>query len=257
MDYGVPFKDRDAICSLIRYHSAPIHCIDEAHRAIEISWKSQPHLLWVLAKADEKGRDTDCRERSGNEDLFRLLCEENNCFYNPYQFANKHARFLFFRNELSSLHYTPHESYRCTVYMMAGLPGSGKSTWRSKQNLPWVCLDELRRKLKVAPGDYPGELHMAAKEQCLDHLRKKQDFIFDATNLIKEHRGRWINLFAKYDSKVCCVYVEADWKQLLKQNQDREHKVPEPVINKMLDGMEMPCPTEFHEMKYIIGGTEL
>ena len=54
--------------------------------------------------------------------LWKLAAEEAGCWDRPYPFANDHARFLFFRGELSSLHYVPREEYRCAVTLMSGLP---------------------------------------------------------------------------------------------------------------------------------------
>jgi hypothetical protein len=84
-----------------------------------------------------------------NIHLWKMVAEENACFDRPYAFANDHARFLFYRGELSSLHYTPHEDYRCTATLMSGLPGSGKDTWLAQQrpDLPVVSLDDLRADL--------------------------------------------------------------------------------------------------------------
>ena len=75
-----------------------------------------------------------------------MVAEENNCFERPYAFANDHVRFLFYRDNLSSLHYTPQEDYRCKVTLLSGLPGSGKDTWlaRNRPQLPVVSLDDLR-----------------------------------------------------------------------------------------------------------------
>lgn len=46
-------------------------------------------------------------------------------------------------DQLSGLHYEPHEDYRCTVTLMSGLPGSGKDTWliQNRPELPVVALD--------------------------------------------------------------------------------------------------------------------
>jgi hypothetical protein len=86
-----------------------------------------------------------------NLHLWKLVAEENSCFDNPYAFANDQARFLFYRDALSSLHYTPHEDYRCTVTLMSGLPGSGKDTWlvRNRPDLPVISLDDVRATLDV------------------------------------------------------------------------------------------------------------
>lgn len=97
--------------------------------------------------------------------LWKLAAEENDCFHQPYPFANDHARFLFYRGPLSSLHYTPEEQYRRTVPLMAGLPGSGKDTWLAeiRPGLPVVSLDDIRSALGVDPTDDQGGVIRAAR----------------------------------------------------------------------------------------------
>ncbi len=78
-------------------------------------------LLYLLTLADTRGRDSTGSPRSEeNLHLWRMVAEEHGCFNVPYPFVNDHARFLFFRDQLSSLHYTPHENFRVRVTVMSG-----------------------------------------------------------------------------------------------------------------------------------------
>ena len=130
---GCDLRTREEIVSLVRYHGRPPYLLEKEkpeNEVISTSWQLNNRLLYLFALADTRGRAT--KETSRPEDnlhLWKMLCEEHNCFNSPYSFANDHARFLFYRGELSSLFYTPHEDYRCTVTMLAGLPGAGKDTW--------------------------------------------------------------------------------------------------------------------------------
>lgn len=96
----------------------------------------------------------------------------------PYAFANDHARFLFYRDQLSSLHYTPHEDFRCTVTLMSGLRGAGKDTWlaRHRATLPVVALDAIRDTLDIDAMDNQGEVIQSAREKCRENLRARQNF---------------------------------------------------------------------------------
>lgn len=247
-DAGVSVRDRELICSLIRFHSSPIFCLNDGEtKAIELSWRTNCWLLYILAMADDLGRDTDAHNHGDSIELFRILCEDNNCLHQPYAFPNDQARFLFFNGGVPNLFYVPHEEYSCRAIMMAGLPGAGKSTWRKNSNLPVVSLDELRLELKMAPGDYGGALPSRVKDLCQKYLRAHQDFVFDATNLIKDHRSRWIRLFADYGARTIGMYIEPAWETILKQNQNRKAVVPLYVINSMFDSMEPPTIAEFHE----------
>ncbi len=120
------------------------------------------------------------------------------------------ARFLFYRDQLSSLHYTPHEDYRCTATLMSGLPGAGNDTWlaRSRPEIPIVALDAIRNALDIEATDNQGEVIQAAREQCREPLRAGQNFAFNATNITRRMRQRWIDSFADYGARIETVYIE-------------------------------------------------
>src|ERR1700693_1198017 len=110
---------REEIAGLVRYHGRPPYLLeksDPAREVISLSWLVNHRLLYLFALADTRGRQT--REMSRPEEnihLWKMVAEENECFQQPYTFANDQARFLFYRDALSSLHYTPREEYRCNV----------------------------------------------------------------------------------------------------------------------------------------------
>ena len=152
---------------MVRYHGRPAYLLekaDPAHEVISLSWLVNHRLLYLFALADTRGRQAAETTRAEETlHLWELVAEENDCFDRPYPFANDQARFLFYRDALSSLHYTPREDYRCTVTLMSGLPGSGKDTWLAshRPDLPVVSLDDLRSVLDVEATDDQGEVIQA------------------------------------------------------------------------------------------------
>jgi len=127
-ELGCDLAVREEIARLVRFHGRPPYLLEKAdpeHEVISLSWLASNRLLYLFALADTRGRHA--KEMSRPEEdlhLWKMLAEEHGCFDRPYAFANDHARFLFYRDELSSLHYVPHENHRCTVTLMSGLPGS-------------------------------------------------------------------------------------------------------------------------------------
>jgi predicted kinase len=224
---GCDVRTREEIVALVRYHGRPPYLFEKERpetEVISLSWLVSNRLLYLFALADTRGRKAgDTGRPEENLHLWKMLCEEHNCFDRPFPFANDHARFLFYRGELSSLFYTPHEDYRCTVTMLSGLPGAGKDTWLGayKLNLPSVSLDAVRAQLEIDATDNQGEVVQAAREQCCEHLRAKRDFAFNATNTTRLMRKRWIDLFADYDARVEIVYVEPSIEVIFKQNRER------------------------------------
>jgi predicted kinase len=135
---------------------------------------------------------------------------------------------------------------------MSGLPGSGKDTWlvRHPAGLPVVALDVIRTDLDVDPTDNQGEVIQAAREQCREHLRAGRDFAFNATNITRQIRQRWIDLFADYGARVNVVYLEPPLSMLLQQNKRRSNPVPEKVLFQLIEKLEPPTITECHSLAF-------
>ena len=258
-ELGVPFKVREEICGLIRFHQIPFFLIerDDAQRvAAQVSQVVRCHLLGMLTDADGRGRVCHDQDKLlTNIELFRAYCEEQGCLSTPRRFGNDHSRVQYFRTDGRDPDYVAFDDTTCEVVMMCGLPGSGKDTWiaRNKGDQPIVSLDDLRKDLDVEPGGPQGEVIQAAQEQCREHLRARRSFIFNATNLTREIRGLWLNLFVAYKARVRVVYVEVPFEKQQQQNREREARVPDNVIRRMLSKWELPDLTEVHQIDYILG----
>ena len=82
-------------------------------------------------------------------------------------------------------------------------------------------------------------------------MRKHQSFIFNATNITSDMRGKWISLFTSYGGRVKIIYLEVPYQKLKTQNHNREHKVPEKVLERMIEKLEIPTVREAHELEYL------
>lgn len=251
-ELGCQLGVREQILGLVRYHGRPpylLEKLDPANEVISLSWQLNQRLLYLFALADMRGRRShECSRSEDTIHLWKMVAEENGCFDKPYAFANDQARFLFYRNALSSLHYTPREDYRCHVTLMSGLPGSGKDTWlaQHRRGLPVVSLDDLRAELDVDATQNQGEVIQAARESCRDHLRAGRDFAFNATNTMRQTRKRWIDLFADYGARIELVYLEPPLQVVTARNAGRARPVPREVIEKLVEKLEPPTWTEAH-----------
>lgn len=256
-DLGSDLGIREEIAGLVRYHGRPPFLLeksDPAREVISLSWLVKHRLLYLFALADTRGRRT--REMTRPEEnihLWKMVAEENGCFDQPYAFANDHARFLFYREALSSLHYTPREEYRCRVTLMSGLPGSGKDTWLNqyRPELPVVSLDDLRADLDVEATENQGKVIQAARECCREHLRVGRAFAFNGTNTVQQTRKRWIDLFADYSARVEVVYVEPPLLMILQQNECRPKPVPTQAILRLVEKLEPPTWAEAHGLSLV------
>jgi predicted kinase len=253
-ELGCDLKQRERICSMVRYHGRPAFLLERQNperELIRLSWLSNNRLLYLFSIADTRGRDTDSMQRpEENLHYWRLLAEEIGCFDDSFPFATDQSRLVYFESDDPNLYYVPHESFSARVTMISGLPGSGKDTWLAKHRseLPVISLDDLRRELDVDPTDDQGRVIQLASERCREKLRAGQSFAFNATNLLRQTRSRWLSLFADYNAWVELVYVEPPLKHILKQNRDRKYDVPESVILKLAAKVEPPNWLEAHRL---------
>ncbi|MGB1316174.1 MAG: AAA family ATPase [Chitinophagales bacterium] len=258
-DFKVPFEVREQICKLVRLHGLPLWAITKENPTKEVIYAStvvNTEHLALLAQADILGRIcTDADDILLKIELFRELCKENDCFGKVYDFKSNYGRFLYFNKEESAPNYEPFDDLICTVNIMCALPGSGKDTYIKKHlNLPILSLDDIRRRHKISPTDKKsnGRVVQMAKEEAKQFLRTKTNFVFNATNITKDMRSKWIQLFTDYNARVKIIYVEVPYLQMLKQNKNREHIVPQKVIEKMIWKLEMPTVLEAHDVEHVV-----
>lgn len=259
-DIQTPFAIREHICKLVRHHGAPIWAMDRDNIAkfvTELSLKLNTKLLALFAKADIIGRIAeDSDDMMARVEMFEWICESNDCLGKQREFKSPLGRRYFFKNEDGWPGYEPFDEKDFTAYVMCALPGSGKDTYikNNLSQIPMVSIDELRRERKVKRGDSKseGQVYQEIKDMCKVHMRDRRDFVFNATNITKDMRGKVIKEFEEYGAKVIVIYIEVPYKKLLQQNNNREYKVPEKVVEDMIWSLDVPDETESYVVKYEI-----
>jgi len=256
---GVQFFEREAVCAIVRHHLVPFFLVDSENPtrlAIEVSQTARCDHLALMAEADVRGRICpDPQKLFDQVALFRQHAEEVGCLDRPFEFPSDHGRFLFFRDPARTWDAPAHEEFRCDVVLLSGLPGAGKDHWieRHRSGWPVVSLDAIRHELGVPPSDPQGEVLNRARELAREHLRDRRDFVWNATNLSRNVRGECVKLFHGYDARVRVVYVEVPPDRLFAQNRQRRKKVPDKVIDRLLDRWEIPDRTEAHQVEHVVG----
>lgn len=260
---GVAFAVREQIAALVRFHQIPFFLIDAPaaqRRLFEVSQTARCDLLALVTEADARGRIChDPQRLLDNIALFTQFAQEHQCLSAPRSFPNDHSRFLYFRREDRDPDYPAFDDTICEVIVMAGMPGAGKDTWIALHHpdLLVISLDRLRAEMKIRPTDNQGPVVARAREQAREYLRRRQSFVWNATNISRQMRAHCLSLCADYNARVRIVWVEVPEKQLLAQNRLRADSVPENVIYKLLSRWEVPDLTEAHQLDHVVSSSDL
>jgi len=259
-DVPAPFAIREQVVGLVRYHGLPLWVFekpDPAKALIMASMEVNTEWLALLARADVLGRTcADQEEMLFKIDCFEAFCREQNCWGIACNFANDDAMMYYLQHDDAYAEYVPFEQAAFEVILMSGLPGAGKNTFIQKYYLDMqvVCLDDIRTAWGISPTDKSGngQIVQEAKEMARIYLRKQTGFIWNATNTTRQMRQQLIDLFTTYKARVKIVYVEVPYAHLHRQNKSREAAVPDAVLDRLVDKLEVPVRWEAHQVEYLI-----
>ena len=151
--------------------------------------------------------------------------------------------------------------YGVNVYMLIGLPGSGKN-WFIEHDcqlsvLPSISRDDIRTEIGIS-GEKPMGTKAQEKEvsgifnkRMIKYAEKSKDFIINNTNLKSVYRKQFSSILEGYKVHMKYIYVEAD---SLETNYERRRgQMPLEVIDRMLANTEFPHPTECNELVFYVG----
>ncbi len=257
LETPLPLVPREYITSMVRFHGLPLqflHWAKPERTIIAASQRVRMDEIALLAEADVKGRIcSDADELLERIELFRQQCKECLCYDKPRQFPDEYSRFVYFQREGRDPDYAAYDDTEFEVILMSGLPGVGKDTW-IRQHLadqPIIALDALRKKHKIAPEDDQGPVITAAREQARIWMRKKQSFVWNATNVTRMMRQQLVELFLSYNARIRIIYLDAPFDTILQRNRNRQNSIPDHVIYKLLNKLEVPDITEAHHVEWV------
>lgn len=244
-EYKIDRDIREEICALIRYHGLPLYFIereDTDYNIIKAAEVTNMKLLYLFAKCDLLGRwCEDKRELFDRVSYFETYSKELGCFYRPKEFKNDYTRFLYLVENKVFHGAEVFDNRSFQVISMVGLPLAGKDTYikNNFKNFKVISLDDIREELKITPTKDFGKVGAIAFARAKDLLRRKESFIWNATNLRRETRKKLIRLCNDYGAKVKFLYLEIPYDELTLRNKLRERSLPVEVINKMIKNMDV------------------
>lgn len=145
-----------------------------------------------------------------------------------------------------------------TLYMMIGLPGSGKSFYVKSMSEELGATihssDAIREELFGSEEDQSDSsrvfklLHYRVKKDLSDG----RDTIYDATNINSKRRRAFLQELNKYNYKKIAIFMATPYEKCLERNNTRDRKVPESVIKHMYMSFNVPCTQEGFDAVRII-----
>lgn len=151
-----------------------------------------------------------------------------------------------------------------TLWMMIGVPASGKSTWISNHNFDWnntviistdaIIEQKAKDQNKTYNEVFLDEIKAASAEmdRILDAaVRNNIDIVWDQTNLSKKVRKQKLDKIPKNYKKVAVYFATPSDSVLTKRLESRPGKnIPKHIIASMIKTLEPPSIDEgFDEIR--------
>lgn len=143
-----------------------------------------------------------------------------------------------------------------TLYMLVGVPGSGKSTWVSNQNWTGDCtvvssdrfIDDEAARLGKTYNDIFNDYVKIATKLMENHVAVAQannlNIIWDQTNVSAKSRAKKLAMLPNYE-KIAVVFKTPDEAELTRRLASRPGKsIPDIAMRSMIDNFEMPTEDE-------------
>lgn len=138
--------------------------------------------------------------------------------------------------------------------MTVGVPGSGKSTYfkemKDKENWVHVSSDDIRAELFGSAQDqeHNQEVFQEMRKRSAEAIRQNKNVYYDATNIIRKKRKNFLKDMKNvaqghFYSFKCALFAEPVWI-CKERNAQRDRKVPETVIERMVRQFQVPAYSE-------------
>lgn len=149
------------------------------------------------------------------------------------------------------------------LYVLVGIPGSGKSTWVENQewakDCAYISTDKLVEEEAKRKGstynevfhDYMKEATTLMCEEVIAARASNQNIIWDQTSTTVKSRAKKLRMLSKY-KKIAVVFGVPAPEELDRRLASRPGKsIPKHVVNQMIDGFVVPTEEEgFDEIWY-------
>ena len=258
---------REKVCSLVKYHMRPSHYLTESkHYVRDIVDISNNIPSWKML-LDLKYCDITSSYMNGFADISN--CFEEVLTLNKIENLTKALSMFYGVNKIK---YTK-PNYSSTVYVMVGLPGSGKNTiidnmfktsiidycgntipMLDKNNTVVLSRDDIRVSLGfcnendkiVGTPEQENKVSSVFNKQLFDALNNNKDVIINNINLKRKYRNELKNQISHYNVKYTYIYVEAD--SISKNIERRKGQIDENSFKRMIENFDWPEYAEYNNI---------
>lgn len=255
----------EPICYMVRWHMAMHHILDkdeERQKNILIQFSNglvtvkDMIALWRCDVAGSKNDETAVYRAEIAAKVF-ALANKYGVYEEKHTFGSLHEKRHFITaEELGTI--DENKKGRFDVYVMIGVPGSGKDTYIKKNlsdEIPMICRDDIRTEIGIK-----GEKPMGNKKQEEEvtrifferfdkYCQSCKSFVINNTNVKKRYRLEYLRRLKDYpDANVIYVYMDTPIP-LCKER--RKGQMPLDVIDRMWREMEFPTMDEYEELRII------
>lgn len=138
------------------------------------------------------------------------------------------------------------------LIMLVGLPGVGKSHIAKgllEQGYTVHSSDKIREELgDVNDQSNNSKVFEILGKRVKEDLQNGQDTVYDATNISYKKRMAFLKELKNIKCVKTCLWVYGSYEFCLKNNSERERKVPEEVITRMYKNFNVPYYYEGWDM---------
>lgn len=252
---------REDICAIVKYHMLALQLFDskdQLGKIAEISRKVPSMYVLMLLKncdilgsvqEDEIGRESDLTKMESLSEIINRM----SCSFTPFpDYVHEYKDYI---NMQTKKH--------ITVYVMIGLPGSGKSTYAQKlvdngDADVIVSRDIIREQLGYCGKDEKVALNKEKEnkvtkvfnEMILNAASDGKRIVIDNLNLKFEYRNSYKSLLSNYYVEWKYIYVEAE--NISVNMERRASQINENIFKEMINKLEWPTIDEYKENENFI-----
>lgn len=258
------FELRENVCYMVRQHMVLHHIFDKEHLAekkiitlshgrVTVKDMLMLNICDSLGSKNEMETEDSIIEKG---EKIKGVAKRLDCYTKPYDFSSEYEKIKFFHENKTITPEdipSPEDYGQFTIYVMVGVPGSGKSYYieNNMKDVPVLSRDLIRTEIGIKGIKPQGNKHQEElvteifDSRMLEYCKNKQDFVIDNTNVRKMYRKGYTDVALRFHAKIVYIYVEASDLETYKKR--REGLMPLEVIDKMWNYFDFPEPTEYNE----------